>query len=148
MPEHLDDRFEFSPQRKHQLVSKSVMPIAEPPSEFLFSYGTLQLEAVQLATFGRRLEGTADALPGFVRSMVRIDDPAVVETSGESLHPIVAFTGQSSDIVQGTVFAINQEELQRADAYEVGAYKRISVVLLSGMRAWVYVDLHHAPPDS
>jgi hypothetical protein len=30
----------------------------------VFSYGTLQLEAVQLATFGRKLVGTADVLRG------------------------------------------------------------------------------------
>jgi hypothetical protein len=34
-------------------------------TEFLFSYGTLQLEAVQMATFGRQLTGTSDALRGF-----------------------------------------------------------------------------------
>ena len=30
----------------------------------LFSYGTLQLPSVQLATFGRRLDGVCDALCG------------------------------------------------------------------------------------
>jgi len=30
----------------------------------LFSYGTLQEERVQLSTFGRRLSGEPDALPG------------------------------------------------------------------------------------
>lgn len=123
------------------------MPSAKP-FEFLFSYGTLQLESVQFATFGRRLEGCSDALPGFAQSMVRIEDPAVVETSGEALHPIIAFTGRGSDLVPGTVFTISREELQRADSYEVAAYKRISVVLRSGTRAWVYVDIHHAPPNS
>jgi hypothetical protein len=124
------------------------MSIAEPSSECLFSYGTLQIESVQLATFGRRLEGKPDALPGFVQSMVRIEDPKVVETSGEALHPIVAFTGRSSDFVTGTVFAISRGELQKADAYEVAAYKRVSVILRSGTRAWVYADVRQAPPDS
>jgi len=31
-----------------------------PTTELLFSYGTLQLEAVQLSTFGRTLVGTPD----------------------------------------------------------------------------------------
>jgi len=31
----------------------------------LFSYGTLQDEPVQRATFGRKLEGSADGLSGF-----------------------------------------------------------------------------------
>lgn len=33
--------------------------------EKLFSYGTLQLEQVQLDTFGRLLEGQADTLQGY-----------------------------------------------------------------------------------
>ena len=41
------------------------MAVDEVSPEFLFSYGTLQLEAVQMATFGRQLAGTRDALGGF-----------------------------------------------------------------------------------
>ena len=123
------------------------MFLAESPPENLFSYGTLQIESVQLATFGRRLEGNSDTLPGFAMFMVKIDNPAVVETSGAPLHPIIAFTGQSSDVVHGTVFAISREELERADTYEVAAYKRISVMLRSGTRAWVYVDARSALPE-
>jgi hypothetical protein len=44
------------------------------PTELLFSYGTLQLEAVQMATFGRRLAGTPDVLPGFVTTLLEIDE--------------------------------------------------------------------------
>ena len=33
-------------------------------TEFLFSYGTLQLEAVQMTVIGRQLIGTRDVLPG------------------------------------------------------------------------------------
>jgi len=123
------------------------MPATPSPSEFLFSYGTLQLESVQLATFGRRLEGTPDALPGFVQSMVKIEDPAVVATSGETHHPIVVFTGQCSDLVDGMVFAVTADELRSADMYEVAAYKRIAVTLHSGRPAWVYVDARYAPAD-
>ena len=39
-------------------------------TELLFSYGTLQLESVQLSTFGRALTGTADALPEYRRVAV------------------------------------------------------------------------------
>ncbi|HEY7539230.1 MAG TPA: gamma-glutamylcyclotransferase family protein [Methylomirabilota bacterium] len=121
--------------------------MAEPStSELLFSYGTLQLEAVQLSTFGRKLVGTPDELPGFAQSMMRIEDPAVVATSGKTHHPIVAFTGRESDTVAGTVFQITRGELLDADEYEVAAYTRIAVVLRSGARAWVYVDARHAPP--
>lgn len=33
--------------------------------ELLFSYGTLQQKAVQLATFGRELSGTKEVLVGY-----------------------------------------------------------------------------------
>ena len=39
-----------------------------------FSYGTPQQEKVRLETFGRRLEGGPDALPGYRRDVVRITD--------------------------------------------------------------------------
>jgi len=50
----------------------------------LFSYGTLQDPAVQLANFGRRLGGQPDALPGFRRDLIEIIDPAVLRTSGSA----------------------------------------------------------------
>lgn len=49
----------------------------------LLSYGTLQREEVQLATFGRRLDGRADELVGYEPSLVRIEDAArATPTSG------------------------------------------------------------------
>src|ERR1700675_4223277 len=77
----------------------------------LFSYGTLQQEDVQRATFGRRLSGVSDALVGYRQSMVAIQDPEVVRTSGKTHHPIVAFTGKREDCAPGTVFEITDAEL-------------------------------------
>ncbi|MBP7064140.1 gamma-glutamylcyclotransferase family protein [Ferrovibrio sp.] len=105
----------------------------------LFSYGTLQLEEVQLASFGRKLEGSADALPGYRQTMLEITDPAVLATSGEKFHPIVTPSGDPADAVPGQVFRITAAELAAADAYEVADYRRIEVTLRSGIRAWVYV---------
>ena len=112
----------------------------------LFSYGTLQQEGVQFATFGRRLAGAADALVGYQQSMVAIDDPEVVRKSGKTHHPIVAFTGRDEDRVPGMVFEITDAELARADEYEVAAYMRVKAPLASGLKAWVYVDARFAPP--
>ena len=109
-------------------------------TEHLFSYGTLQLESVQLAKFGRRLSGSPDALPGYEQSLVRIQDAAVVAARGKTHHPIAKFTGRETDLVHGTVFQVSSEELQHADRYEVADYTRVSVILRSGIRAWVYVD--------
>jgi hypothetical protein len=117
-------------------------------TEFLFSYGTLQLEAVQMALFGRQLRGTSDVLPGFEEALLEIEDQATVSLSGKTHHSIVKFTGRSSDSVAGTVFAVTSEEIQSADKYEVAAYKRVAAFLRSGIRAWVYVDARYAPLDS
>ncbi|RYY73377.1 MAG: gamma-glutamylcyclotransferase [Gammaproteobacteria bacterium] len=113
--------------------------------EHLFSYGTLQLENVQLSTFGRSLKGTPDVLHGFSLEMIAIEDAEIVSTSGATHHPIAKFSGAESDRVEGTLFLITVEELQHADNYEVDNYKRVTVKLASGISAWVYLDKRYAP---
>ena len=105
----------------------------------LFSYGTLQLESVQLSSFGRVLAGNRDAMPGFKKTFVEITDPDVLAKSGERFHPIVAPTDDLSEKVDGMVFEITAAELAAADRYEVADYKRVEVVLCSGLKAWVYI---------
>lgn len=114
-------------------------------SERLFAYGTLQLEAVQTATFGRRLAGARDALGGFELAPLEIQDEAVIAVSGKVQHTMARSTGRASDIISGTVFAVSPDEIQSADQYEVAAVKRVAVVLQSGARAWVYVDARYTP---
>ncbi|HJV28334.1 MAG TPA: gamma-glutamylcyclotransferase family protein [Aromatoleum sp.] len=111
----------------------------------LFSYGTLQQENVQRATFGRLLAGRSAELLGYSVSMIAIDDPEVVRTSGKTHHPIVRFTGVRDDRVPGTVFEVTQLELEHSDKYEVAAYKRVLAPLSSGEEAWVYIDARHTP---
>lgn len=107
--------------------------------ERIFCYGTLQLESVQRAQFGRLLDGAADALIGFKQEMVEITDPDVLAKSGERFHPIVSRSGDEADRVAGTVFELTPDELAAADAYEVDDYERVEALLASGARAWVYV---------
>ena len=104
----------------------------------LFSYGTLQQDGVQMSSFGRRLKGAPDALPGWKSEMVEITDPDVLAKSGMRFHPIIV-PGGACDEVAGTVFEITEGELASADRYEVADYKRIAVRLKSGTDAWVYV---------
>jgi hypothetical protein len=113
-------------------------------SESLFSYGTLQLEPVQTGTFGRKLVGTADALPGFELVSLAIEDQTVIAISGEAQHTMAKFSGCASDVVPGTVFRVTPDEIQNADKYEVAAVRRVLVVLQSGVRAWAYVDAQYA----
>ncbi len=124
------------------------MTVKEGHTEFLFSYGTLQLESVQMATFGRLLTGTRDVLRGFELVSLKIEDPSVIAISGKAFHTMAKFTGRASDVVPGTVFAVTPEEIQNADQYEVAAVKRVAVILQSGVRAWAYVDARSAPSDS
>ena len=110
----------------------------------LFSYGTLQQPRVQLATFGRLLEGQADALPGFALAPLAITDPGVVVLSGAGIHTIAHWTGNQTDLIPGVVFDITPAELDAADAYEVSAV-RIEVRLASGAKAFVYVSTGEVP---
>jgi len=80
----------------------------------LFSYDTLQQDAVQLSTSGRRLHGQLDALVGFEQSLLRIADPAFVAANGKEDHAIVRFTGDNDSRVSGMVFEVSEREL--ADA--------------------------------
>lgn len=105
----------------------------------LFSYGTLQLSEVQLATFGRTVPGTPDAIAGFERSELRIADPEVVATSGADVHPILVPSADPASEVPGVVFALTSADLAAADEYEVDDYVRVEMPLRSGLRAWVYV---------
>lgn len=99
----------------------------------------MQYETVQLSTFGRKLNGSHDILIGYRLSQIQINNPNVIATSGESMHPILIHTGNIADEVSGTVFNITPAELRLADKYEVADYKRVCVKLLSGSSAWVYV---------
>ena len=108
-------------------------------NERLFSYGTLQTESVQLSTFGRRLDGNPDALIGYRLQMIQIKDQEFVATSGAEYHRNLEFTGNASDVVEGTALAVTEQELKQADAYEPEGYERVRVKLQSETEAWVYL---------
>ena len=105
----------------------------------LFSYGTLQDKAVQLASFGRELPGRPDAIVGYTQTLIAIDDPEVVTISGKTHHPVIQPSPNPRDEVPGTAFEITAQELAAADEYEVSDYKRVAVPLKSGLQAWVFV---------
>jgi Gamma-glutamyl cyclotransferase, AIG2-like len=107
----------------------------------LFSYGTLRLPDVQLANYGRLLEGDPDTLVGYRLEPLEVSDPRVVELSGQSVHSIARHSGDPTDRIPGVLFLLTEEELAATDAYEVDAYGRVELTLESGRRAWVYVAL-------
>ena len=115
------------------------MSSPEQATEDIFSYGTLQLAEVQLETFGRKLEGKTDALPGHKLVMITITDEEFVIKSGTANHRNLQFTGNSADVVEGMVFKVTNNELEQADSYEPEGYERVKVHLRSGGNAWVFV---------
>ena len=106
----------------------------------LFSYGTLQQKAVQLSTFGRLLDGEPDALVGWEQSLLKVEDPAFVASSGKAYHAVVTRNERDDSRVSGMVFELSDDELAAADAYEPAGYKRVAARLASGREAWVYAD--------
>lgn len=109
----------------------------------LFSYGTLQRENIQLATFGRVLKGHQDELVGYTPSLVKIDDAAIAARLGKTHHANVMPVRSAKRRAAGTVFEITDAELASCDTYEAPSdYVRVSAMLASGREAWVYV---HAP---
>ena len=97
----------------------------------IFSYGTLQREDVQLATFGRTLPGRVDELPGF-----ELVAAAESGTGHADLRPCNA-----ASRVAGKVFEVSEAELAASDEYERrDGYTRIEAALASGRKTWVYVS--------
>ena len=113
----------------------------------LFAYGTLQQPEVQRATCGRLLEGRPDALAGYALAPLAITAPEVVALSDKAVHMIARRSGDPAHRVTGTVLTVTRAELEEIDRYEVDAYARSEVELVSGARAFAYVgpDLDSAP---
>lgn len=106
----------------------------------LFSYGTLQLEKVQLENYGRLLHGAHDRIIGYKLDRIRITDKEVLRKSNQEFHPIAIRTDYLEDTVEGMVFEITDEELQKSDDYEVADYKRVLATCESGKQVWAYVS--------
>lgn len=104
----------------------------------IFSYGTLQLENVQQALFGRLVAMSDDVLRGFEAVAIRIDDPDVLEYSGMATH--LALVPATADAeIPGKVLELEPGDLPAVDQYEGENYRRVEVPLASGSTAWVYV---------
>ncbi len=110
----------------------------------LFSYGSLQQENVQLATFGRLLQGQVDELVGFEQSSITLDDPQTITFIGKTQRMIVKFNGRDDSRIAGMVFEHTEEELLKADQYECAPYEGVAARLASGKQAWVYADARNS----
>lgn len=98
-------------------------------THLLFTYGTLQENAIQLDLFGRILIGIKDVLVGY----------KISENKYEGIYPVLFQTKNTADIVTGKTYELSTLELEKANAYEGLDYKRVKVTLMSGKKAWVYI---------
>jgi hypothetical protein len=107
--------------------------------QFIFSYGTLQEEPVQIATFGRTVDGSPDQLFGYERVSLTLTDPDLVAATGRALHTNLARSSSRDSAVAGTCLNVTDSELELCDRYErLAAYRRQLLALESGKLAWVY----------
>ena len=107
--------------------------------EFIFSYGTLQQEKVQVELFGRLLQGSPDVLEGYRLRTIEITDESFLSKGEERLQQTLVISNDKNDRVHGTVFEVTEGELLQADNYEPDGYKRTKVILNSGKKAWIYL---------
>lgn len=106
--------------------------------EHLFSYGTLQLDTVQRALFGRTLEGRPDRLIGYRVAALAMRDPAAVAASGVEQH-FTLVPDPAAPALDGMLYALTTEEIAAADRYEGADYVRVAATFASGASGWVYV---------
>ena len=106
---------------------------------FLFSYGTLQKQNVQLQLFGRILTGRKDILQGYRMATIEITDEKFLSKGEQKVQQTLIATNNNIDFIEGTALELSEEELRTSDQYEPGNYKRKKVKLQSGKEAWVYL---------
>lgn len=97
--------------------------------EYLFSYGTLQDESIQMEVFGRRVPFDNDELPGYIIS----------SNKAYGRYPLLEKRSDNNGGVSGICLHVTEDDLLEADLYEGEEYQRIKTLLKSGRKAWVYV---------
>lgn len=96
---------------------------------YIFAYGTLQDEQLQVALFKRKLKGRTDTLLGY----------EIAKEKLAGLYPVIFKSPKMVTSLSGTVYEITETDLKKADEYEGKDYERIEVILNSGTTAWVYI---------
>ena len=69
-----------------------------------------------------------------------LKDKNVINSSGINTHPILYYSGENKDFIEGILFKVTELEINKADIYEVSEYKRIKVKFESGNNGWVYIE--------
>jgi hypothetical protein len=116
-----------------------------PPFPLVFSHGSLQEEAVQVALYGRVLRCEPDELVDCIRTQIAVPSWHKAAAAGVKYYANVTFVPGSGSRVAGKVFELTEAELVVTDSYEKDAeYVRVRADLASGRRAWVFVSAQTA----
>lgn len=91
---------------------------------YLFSYGTLQEDHIQLMLFGEVLQTQVDSLSGYVTLNDYFGYPRLVEFE--------------RGVVYGKVLEIDETEIPLVDRYESEAYERKEIETDKGKQVYVY----------
>ena len=91
---------------------------------YLFSYGTLQEDHIQLMLFGQILKTEVDSLSGYVTLNDFFGYPRLVEFE--------------RGIVYGKVLEIDETEIPLVDRYESEAYERKEIETDKGKQVYAY----------
>jgi gamma-glutamylcyclotransferase (GGCT)/AIG2-like uncharacterized protein YtfP len=99
--------------------------------QIVFAYGTLKEKAIRKELLGYESESVPATLKGFSLGAIVLDN---VE------YPIIRENPSSDEIINGEYFVVNENDLEKLDAYESSAYRRILVKLENHQVAWVYIQ--------
>jgi gamma-glutamylcyclotransferase (GGCT)/AIG2-like uncharacterized protein YtfP len=107
----------------------------------VFSYGSLQEEAVQRSIYGHVLRGEPDELLHCRRERIVVPPWHKAAAAGVTHYQNVIFEPGSDGRVKGTALELTEAELIASDEYEREAnYVRVPATLASGRPVWVYVN--------
>ncbi len=111
-----------------ELVSEHRRHLTKP-TEYFFSYGSLQDFSIQQTLLGKNLKGENDVLHGYSIANEKIADQ----------FPIAVKSEDSKDKIPGTLYLLTDQDMSKIDIYEGPAYMRVKLPLESKKMAWVYV---------
>jgi len=99
-------------------------------TQYIFVYGTLRLKSLRRELLGHETLSLPGRLNGFSTGSVILDG---IE------YPIITENPDSKETINGEYFAVDEQDLEKIDAYESYAYRRNKVELENGIVAWVYI---------
>ncbi|MBN1951279.1 MAG: gamma-glutamylcyclotransferase [Bacteroidales bacterium] len=97
---------------------------------YIFAYGTLCDVKVRKDVIGYVSDAKPSSLKGFTMSEIVLEHIS---------YPVIVEDRLAEDSLEGIIFQIEEEDLQKLDAYETNAYRRIQITTMTGETAWTYI---------